>query len=122
MSVMLTYQDIRHPDFPKAMRKLAECSDIKNVGILLRIFKAYKAVADAEKECLTTLQKLLAQYGTRKEDGNFEILQHDEYKKAADELMAVTFEIDGEPLKFNDIVAAKLCAVDIHALGPLIQT
>lgn len=116
----LTYRDVRHPDFPKAIRKLAECSDIKSVAVLLRIVKAYGAIVAAEKECLDVQKKLYEQYGTKQEDGTTKLVNPEDFEKGLEELLKTPFEIDIDAFKFNDLLPAKLSAVDVNALGCLV--
>ena len=120
MPIKLTYKDIRNPDFSKGLKKLADCSDIKNVSVLLKIVKMYKAVANAEKDCVAVNQKLLDQHGTREED-QYKIVNVEGFNKDIEELLKTEFEIECDPIKFNDILAAKLAPSDIHALEQLIS-
>jgi hypothetical protein len=122
MPVKLTYKDIRHPDFIPAIRKLGSCSDIKNVTLMKNIVKAYRVIVEAEKDCMEVGRKLMDQYGAVQENGQHKILEPVAFEKANNELLATEFHVEVEPFKYNDLVPAKLSAVDVVALGELIIT
>jgi hypothetical protein len=120
MSTLLTYKDIRHPDFGPAIKKLAQCAEFKNVALLLKVAKSYKVIVEAEKDCVAVQQKLLTQHGTRQEDGSFKIINLEQFEKDNEELLKTEVLLETDPYKINDLLPAKLHAADISALGPLV--
>lgn len=117
----LTYKDIRNPDFPTAMRKVASCPDFKTPALLTRAVKAYKAIVENETACVEVIKKLQLQHGQQQEDGSTKIVNHEGFTKDMEELLKTEFTIDIEAFKFNDLLPAKLSAIDINALGVLVS-
>lgn len=122
MSVALTYGQIRHPDFTEAIKKIAKCSDYKNVALMLRIYAAYKVIVEAEKSCMDVQNKLLEQHGTKQEGRAYKIINQEAFDADTKALMETEFCIEGDGFKFNDLVPAKLCPADLVALGHLVIT
>jgi len=120
VSLTLTYRDLRNPDFMKAIRKVVECTEIKSVPTLLRIVKVYKTIADADAACTDVQKKLLRQHGILKQDGTYDLPNRAAFDDAFDELLKTEFQIEGDPIKYNELLLAKLNAADIVALGVLI--
>jgi len=121
MSLTLTYREIYDPGFSAALKKLADCSEIKNVSTLLRLVKVNKTLLATVKECTEIHQKLLDQYGARQENNTYKIINVDEYNAAFEQLMKTELEVEGDPFKFNDLLPAKPSATDLTALGILVS-
>jgi hypothetical protein len=120
MAIEITYGEIKNQDFVKGLRKLVDCSDIKNVAVLLRIVKIYKAIVAADKDCSDVHQKLLDQHGTKNEDGSVNIINIEQFANDYGQLMKSSITIDEDPVKFNDVSAAKLSPADIAALDKIV--
>jgi hypothetical protein len=120
MAIEITYGEIKNQDFVKGLRKLVDCPDIKNVSVLLRIVKIYKAIVAAEKDCTEVHHKLLEQHGTKEETGNYKLINLDQFAADYKVLMETKLLIEEDPVKFNDVIAAKLSPSDIAALDKLV--
>lgn len=116
----LTYELIDNPDFQAAIRKIGECTEIKNVAIMLRLIKTYGACVAATKDMNNVKAKLASQYGTDNGDGTFKILNPEDFKKGIEELQKTEFQVDTDAFKYNDLLPAKPSAVDVIALGPIV--
>ncbi len=122
MGIAMKYENLRHPDFAKAFKKIADCSDIKDSNVMVRIAKTARSIYEQEKIIGSVHQKLLEQHGTRQEDGTYKLKDVEAFTTAYVTLLETPFELELEPFKLKDLmVPAKLNASDLAALGPLVD-
>lgn len=127
----LQHKILRSDSFQTPIRKLANCSDYKNIQNLQRVASFVKAVENA----LLTSQKKWVEIGEKyiKIDESTKTFQfsnagpvfkddvdHEEAKKAVAAFLEDEVIVKSAKLSINDIACVKLCPADIVALDSVL--